>query len=186
MLWSLKTFDARTNTNKMVIKGRVYKFGDNINTDWIISGRYKFSITDMKELAHYIFEDIRPGFFNELSPGHSIIVAGDNFGMGSSREQAPRAIKEAGISCIIARSFARIFYRNSFNIGLPLIEADTSSIIEADEISVDVDKGIINDIIKEKKINFTPWNSFQKELIKGGGIINYLIKHKNFQLKSQA
>ena len=96
----------------MILKGKVFKFGDNINTDWIISGRYKFSITDMKELSKYMFEDIRPGFYEELTPKKSIIVAGENFGMGSSREQAPWVIKEAGVNCVVAKSFARIFFRN--------------------------------------------------------------------------
>ena len=92
----------------MILKGRVFKFGDNINTDWIISGRYKFSITDMKQLSKYLFEDIRPNFYKEIIPGKSIIVAGQNFGMGSSREQAPWVIKEAGALCVVAKSFARI------------------------------------------------------------------------------
>ncbi|UCD16083.1 MAG: 3-isopropylmalate dehydratase [Candidatus Omnitrophota bacterium] len=166
----------------MVLEGKVFKFGDNINTDWIISGRYKFSITDMKKLAHYLFEDIRPDFFKEIIPSKSIIVAGDNFGMGSSREQAPWVIKEAGIVCVIAKSFARIFYRNSFNIGLPLIEADTSSIKEADNIRVDVDKGTITNIKTHNTVKFNRWDSFRKELIQCEGIIKYLKKHKDFKI----
>tara|TARA_B100000315_G_C14460637_1_gene533552 strand:+ start:455 stop:955 length:501 start_codon:yes stop_codon:yes gene_type:complete len=166
----------------MILKGKVFKFGDNINTDWIISGRYKFSITDMKELSKYMFEDIRPGFYEELTPKKSIIVAGENFGMGSSREQAPWVIKEAGVNCVVAKSFARIFFRNAFNIGLALIEADTTNIKEADNISVNLDKGIIK---KEKggAIEFKSWDSFRKELVKCGGIINYLSKNKGFKLK---
>ena len=166
----------------MVLKGKVFKFGNNINTDWIISGRYKFSITDMKQLSHYLFEDIRPGFYNELISSGSIIVSGENFGMGSSREQAPWVIKEAGIKCVIAKSFARIFYRNSFNIGLALIEANTSKLQERDNILIDLNKGFI----KKGKIiaaKFNPWDSFRKELINSGGIINYLAKHKGFNLK---
>jgi len=166
----------------MVIKGRVFKFGNNVNTDWIISGRYKFSITDMKQLSRYLFEDIRPGFYDELVPLGSIVVAGENFGMGSSREQAPWVIKEAGIKCVVAKSFARIFYRNSFNIGLALIEANTSKLHEADNILIDLNKGIIkkNKIIAAK---FNPWDSFRKELINSGGIINYLAKYKGFNLE---
>lgn len=163
----------------MVLKGRVFKFQDNINTDWIISGRYKFSITDMKELSRYLFEDIRPNFFQEIVPGKSIIVAGENFGMGSSREQAPWVIKEAGVACVIAKSFARIFYRNAFNIGLALIEADTSKLFEADIIRVDLEAG---KIIKQGALvgNFKPWGAFEKELIRCGGIFSYLSKHKGF------
>jgi 3-isopropylmalate/(R)-2-methylmalate dehydratase small subunit len=166
----------------MIFRGKAFKFEDNINTDWIISGRYKFSITDMKKLSQYLFEDIRPNFYNEIIPHKSIIVAGQNFGMGSSREQAPRVIKEAGIICVVAKSFARIFYRNAFNIGLPLIEIDTTSIREGDELIVDFDKGIIENLRNKNKIKFLPWNSFQKELITSGGVINYLQKHKDFKL----
>jgi len=166
----------------MKFKGKVFKFGNNINTDWIISGRYKFSITDMKRLARYLFEDIRPNFYKEIIPGKSIIVAGINFGMGSSREQAPWVMKEAGIVCAIAKSFARIFYRNSFNIGLALIEADTSSIKEKDQILVNIDKGEITDFTQKKKIGFSPFDEFRKELIRQKGIINYLNKYEEFKI----
>ena len=167
----------------MAIKGRVFRFGDNINTDWIISGRYKFSITDMKKLSKYLFEDIRPGFYEELISKNSIIVAGENFGMGSSREQAPWVIKEAGILCVVAKSFARIFYRNAFNIGLSLVEADTSNICEKDNISIDFDKGFIKKSKKFELIRFNPWDSFRKDLIGSDGIINYLEKYKDFRIR---
>lgn len=165
----------------MVLKGKVFKFKDDINTDWIISGRYKFSITDMKELSRHLFEDIRPGFYNEIIPAKPIIAAGSNFGMGSSREQAPWVIKEAGVLCVVAKSFARIFYRNAFNIGLALIEADTDKIFEADNISVALAEGKIK---KGNKVvsDFKPWGSFEKELIESGGIFNYLDKHKGFNV----
>lgn len=168
----------------MVLKGRVFKFGDDINTDLIISGRYKFSITDMKKLSQYLFEDVRPDFYKEIIPNSSIVVAGENFGMGSSREQAPWVIKEAGISCVIAKSFARIFYRNSFNIGLALIEADTSSIKEGDNLRVDIDKGIICGENNElSPVKFLPWNNFRKELVSAGGLISYLKKYKDFRIE---
>ncbi|MEI8350368.1 MAG: 3-isopropylmalate dehydratase small subunit [Candidatus Omnitrophota bacterium] len=167
----------------MILEGRVFKFGDNINTDWIISGRYKFSITDMKKLSQYLFEDIRPNFYKEVLPGKSIIVAGENFGMGSSREQAPWVIKEAGITCIIAKSFARIFYRNAFNIGLPLIETDTIALQESDELRIDVDQGILTNQRSKQVVNFVPWNAFRKELVRCSGIINYLKEYKDFKLE---
>ncbi|UCG34681.1 MAG: 3-isopropylmalate dehydratase [Candidatus Omnitrophota bacterium] len=167
----------------MVLKGKVFKFSDNINTDWIISGRYKFSITDMKKLSQYLFEDIRPNFYKEITPHDSIIVAGENFGMGSSREQAPWVIKEAGVSCVIAKSFARIFYRNAFNIGLPLIEADTSAMGEGDYLIVDVDRGTIKNEKNAYTTKFLAWDNFRKELIHCGGIINYLKEHKDFKLE---
>ncbi len=164
----------------MKFRGKVFKFGNDINTDFIISGRYKFSITDMKELCKYLFEDIRPNFYKEIVPGKSIIVAGTNFGMGSSREQAPWVIKEAGVVCVVAKSFARIFYRNAFNIGLPLIETDTSSIKEGDEIIVDVGEGRIKDLTSGNEVAFIPFDRFRKELIRSGGIIPYLKKHREF------
>jgi 3-isopropylmalate/(R)-2-methylmalate dehydratase small subunit len=136
----------------------------------------------MKKLSQYLFEDIRPNFYKEIIPGKSIIVAGENFGMGSSREQAPWVIKEAGIVCIVAKSFARIFYRNAFNIGLPLIETDTSSLEESNTLNIDVDSGIINNLATNKTLKFVPWNNFRKELVVCGGIINYLQKHKDFKL----
>ena len=167
----------------MKFEGKVFKFGDDINTDFIISGRYKFAITDMKELSQYLFEDIRPNFYKEITPGRSIIVAGSNFGMGSSREQAPWVIKEAGILCVVAVSFARIFYRNSFNIGLPLIEADTSGLEEGDQIIVDVNGGEIFSKKKNSRTSFLPFDTFRKELIKCGGIISYLRKYKTLKIK---
>ncbi len=166
----------------MKYKGKAFRFGNDINTDFIISGRYKFSITDMKELSKHLFEDIRPNFYDEIKGKKSIIVAGENFGMGSSREQAPRVIKEAGVLCVIAKSFARIFYRNAFNIGLALIETDTSSIKEKDELEVDVNNGLVKDLTKGKASNFIPWNKFQTQLIKQDGIVNYLEMNKGFNL----
>lgn len=165
----------------MILEGRVFKFGDDINTDGIISGRYKFAITDMKELSRYLFEDIRPNFYKEIVAGKSIIAAGQNFGMGSSREQAPWVIKEAGIICIAAKSFARIFYRNAFNIGLPLVEIDTSSLAEGEEIMIDVDQGAVMRG-RRAQILFNPWDNFRKDLVHCGGIIKYLEKYKDFKL----
>lgn len=166
----------------MSTKGKVFKFGDNINTDAIISGRYKFSITDMKQLARYLFEDIRPGFYDAIQGQNPIIAAGVNFGMGSSREQAPWVIKEAGVLCVVAKSFARIFYRNAFNIGLALIEADTGALKEADTVDMDYRRGVIK-ISDGGVVNFKPWDNFREELIRRGGIINYLKQHKQFNLK---
>lgn len=166
----------------MIYRGRVFRFSDDINTDIIISGRYKFAITDMKVLSRHLFEDIRPGFYKEIIPNKSIIVSGHNFGMGSSREQAPWVIKEAGILCVIAKSFARIFYRNAFNIGLGLIEADTDKIREKDQLEVNLKRGIIKDVTKKIEVKFLPWNSFQADLIKSGGIVRYLEKNKGFKI----
>ena len=166
----------------MNLEGKVFKFGNDINTDFIISGRYKFAITDMKQLSQYLFEDIRPGFYREITPGKSIIAAGENFGMGSSREQAPWVIKEAGIVCVVAKSFARIFYRNAFNIGLCLLEADTSRISESDFLEIGLKKGIIFNKTNNLTVKFHPLDDFRLNLIKLGGIVPYLNKYKDFQI----
>lgn len=166
----------------MIIKGIAYKFADNINTDVIISGRYKFSISDIKELSKHVMEDIDPGFHKRIKPGNSIIVAGENFGMGSSREQAPLVLKTAGITAIVAKSFARIFYRNSFNIGLPLIEADTSKIKDKDMIVVDIEKGLLNNLTKTQSIKINSFPEIMQKLLRDGGIVKHFKKYKGINL----
>lgn len=160
----------------MSIIGKSIKLGDNINTDFIISGRYKFAITDMKELAKHIMEDIDPNFAQKIVPGESIIVAGNNFGMGSSREQAPLVIKQAGIQAVLSSQFARIFFRNSFNIGLLLIETDTSKIDEGDQLQIDLDKGLVKNLTKGIVLEIKPLPKFMQDLLTEGGIINYYKK----------
>ena len=162
----------------MKIKGEAVLLGDNINTDFIISGRYKFSITDMKELAKHIMEDIDPEFPKKLKPGISIITAGENFGMGSSREQAPLVIKESGIVCVVAKSFARIFYRNGFNIGLPLIQADTSKIKEGDALLVDLDNSLLENMSQKLTLTLQPLSPVMQKLLADGGIVPHLKKHQ--------
>ncbi|MFH1441823.1 MAG: 3-isopropylmalate dehydratase small subunit [Candidatus Omnitrophota bacterium] len=166
----------------MKIKGVSIKLGDNINTDFIISGRYKFSITDMKELAKHIMEDLDPDFSKKISPGKSIMVAGSNFGMGSSREQAPLVIKEAGIAAVLAKSFARIFYRNAFNIGLVLIEVDTDRIDEKDLLEIDLDKGIFRNLTKNYQEKINPLPEFMQALLKEGGVVNYFKKYGELKI----
>ncbi len=161
----------------MKIEGKAIKLGDNINTDFIISGRYKFSITDIKELAGHIMEDIDPEFPKKIIPGKSIIVAGNNFGMGSSREQAPLVIKESGIVAVFARSFARIFYRNGFNIGLPLVEVDTGKISAGDILEADLAKGIVKNLSKNIELKVKPLPDFMQKLLQEGGIVNFFKKH---------
>jgi len=166
----------------MKIEAKSIKLGDNINTDFIISGRYKFSITDMKELAKHIMEDIDPEFPRKIVPGKSVIVAGKNFGMGSSREQAPLVIKESGIMAVLAKSFARIFYRNGFNIGLPLVEIDTDKIDENDSLLIDLDQGFVKNLTKNTEFKITPLPQFMQQLLKEGGVINYLKKYKELKV----
>lgn len=162
----------------MNLEGISIKLGDDINTDFIISGRYKFSITDLKELSKHIMEDIDPAFSAKIIPGESIIAAGENFGMGSSREQAPLVIKKCGIVAVLAKSFARIFYRNGFNIGLPLIETDTEILDENDALLIDMDKGILKNVTKNIKIEIKPLPKFMQELLREGGLVNYYKKFK--------
>ena len=161
----------------MKISGKAIRLEDNINTDVIISGRYKFSITDIRELSKHIMEDIDPDFPKKIIPGESIIVAGKNFGMGSSREQAPLVIKESGIVAVLAKSFARIFFRNSFNIGLALIETDTDKIKESDSLEIDLDRGEVKNLSQKKKLTIKPLPPFMQQILTEGGIVSYFKKY---------
>ncbi|NQU04239.1 MAG: 3-isopropylmalate dehydratase small subunit [Syntrophaceae bacterium] len=157
----------------MKIEGKIWKFEDNIDTDLIIPARY-LNVSDGKELAKNCFIDHRPEFAGDVSAG-DVIIAGRNFGCGSSREHAPLAIKSAGISIVIARSFARIFYRNAFYIGLSLLESDEAFdyLMDGDRASVDMAKGEINNL-KGKIISAKPIPDFMRKLIDMGGLVNYI------------
>ncbi|MBB5263602.1 3-isopropylmalate/(R)-2-methylmalate dehydratase small subunit [Catenibacillus scindens] len=158
--------------------GHVFKYGDNVDTDVIIPARH-LATTDAKGLAQHCMEDIDPDFVNKVQPG-DIIVARKNFGCGSSREHAPMAIKASGVSCVIAETFARIFYRNAINIGLPIIECrEASEDIEAgDEIEIDFDSGIIYNKTKDTSYKGQAFPPFMQELIGAGGLINYMNQQK--------
>ena len=160
----------------MKLTGDVWKYGDDIDTDVIIPARY-LNTSDPEELARHCLEDLDSEFTEKMSQG-DIIVAGDNFGCGSSREHAPLAIKAAGVSCIIANSFARIFYRNAINIGLPIMESKeaVNSIAEGDRLSVDLDQGLIKNLTRDEEYQAKPFPEFMQELIASGGLINYLKK----------
>ena len=154
------------------MQGKVWKFGDNIDTDLIIAARY-LNTSEPSELAKHVMEDADPEFVSKMSEG-DIIVAGENFGCGSIREHAPIALKAAGISAVIAPTFARIFYRNAFNMGLPIFELPQAlEIKEGELISIDLDSGTIEDIDKEITYSFTPIPPFMQELLASGGLINY-------------
>lgn len=159
------------------------KQDNDINTDYIISGRYKFHIEDPDELAEHVFEDLEPNFIKRLGK-RLIIVAGENFGCGSSREQAPLALKHAGIKIIIAKNFARIFYRNAFNLGLLLVEANTDKIKDNDLIEMDLDQGLLKDKTQKFNVEIKPLPDFMKKIFKEGSIINYFNKHGGFNLKN--
>ncbi|MBI4654287.1 MAG: 3-isopropylmalate dehydratase small subunit [Nitrospirae bacterium] len=160
----------------MILKGKVWKFGDNIDTDAIIPARY-LNTSDPKELAKHVMEDADKEFPGKVKAG-DIIIAGTNFGCGSSREHAPIAIKAAGIQSVIAKSFARIFYRNAFNIGLPIFESDEAAdkIEQGDEVEIDADKGIIRNITKNEEYTAKPMPPFMQELISAGGLIKWTKK----------
>lgn len=156
----------------MQIKGQVHKFGDNVNTDEIIPARY-LNIKNIDELTKHCLEDIDKEFINKMKKG-DIIVAGENFGCGSSREQAPLTIKGAGVSCVIAQSFARIFYRNAINIGLPILECEeTEDIKTGDLIEIDLEEGEIKNLTREKVYQAQPFPEFIQEIISAGGLIKW-------------
>ena len=158
----------------MNAKGFVHKYGDNVDTDVIIPARY-LNIADKKELATHCMEDIDTNFVKVVKGG-DVMVGGFNFGCGSSREHAPIAIKASGISCVIAKTFARIFYRNAINIGLAILECPEASdrIADGDEVSVDFDTGIITNLTKQETYQAEPFPDFIKEIIHANGLLNSL------------
>lgn len=161
---------------KLTAHGSVHKYGDNVDTDVIIPARY-LNTSDRRELAAHCMEDIDGGFVNNVRPG-DIMVGEANFGCGSSREHAPIAIKESGIACVIACTFARIFYRNAINIGLPILECPEAAreIKAGDEVDIDFDSGIITDVTSGKTYTAEPFPEFIKDIIDKGGLLNSLKK----------
>lgn len=162
----------------MRIKGRAWKFGDHINTDAIIPGRH-LNVSDPKALAKHCMEDADPQFIKNMTKG-DLIVAGKNFGCGSSREHAPIAIKAAGISCVVAKSFARIFYRNAFNVGLPIFESEEAveAIQTGDIVEVNWDTGEILNVTKGKCFRSQPIPHFLQEIVRNGGLMKHIAKGK--------
>jgi 3-isopropylmalate/(R)-2-methylmalate dehydratase small subunit len=157
----------------MFIKGRVHKFGDDINTDDIIAAKYLVS-TDAKELGRHCLETVSPDFAVSVKPG-DIIVAGKNFGCGSSREHAPLAIKGCGVSAVVAKSFAAIFFRNAINIGLPFLElTDAAGIANSDEIEIDLSRGQIKNVTKGQTYQTQPFPEFLQGIVKAGGLMSYI------------
>lgn len=156
---------------KMTAQGTVFKYGDNVDTDVIIPARY-LNIADPKELASHAMEDIDTEFVKNVKPG-DIIVANKNFGCGSSREHAPRVLKDNGVACVIAASFARIFYRNAINIGLAILECPEASekIQSGDEVAIDFDTGLITNLTKGETYQANPFPAFIKEIIQAGGLM---------------
>ncbi|MDD5680844.1 MAG: 3-isopropylmalate dehydratase small subunit [Candidatus Omnitrophica bacterium] len=166
-------------------KGTAHRLNpfDNVNTDYVISGRYKFKIKDMKELSRYLFEDIDPAFHKKVKNG-DYVVAGENFGCGSSREQAPWVIKEAGISAVLAKSFARIFFRNAFNIGLCAVECDTDKIREGDIVELDIDKERVINHTQGETIKTKPIPGLMRQFLHDGGVIEHFKKYGDFKIET--
>lgn len=165
----------------MKLIGKAHKFGDDVNTDYIISGKYKFKTLDEKEMAKHVMEGLDPEFYKKISPG-DFIVAGRNFGCGSSREQAPIAIKAAGISAVIAKSFARIFFRNSINIGLPAIECkEIEKINNNDELDVNMENGKIINKTKNVELKIIPLPKIMIKILNDGGLAAHFRKYGGFK-----
>jgi len=160
----------------MKLRGKAWKFGDDISTDHITPGRYYHLRSNMPELAKHVMEDADPEFPKKMKPG-DFIVAGKNFGMGSSREHAPLAIKIAGVSAVLAKSFARIFYRNAINVGLPLLIVDTDSIESGDELEVDLSTGVVKNLTKGTEIKAKPLPEVMIKILQEGGLVSYVKNH---------
>ena len=162
----------------MELTGKAWKYGDDVDTDVIIPARH-LNTSDPAELARHCMEDIDPGFASKVSPG-DILVAGKNFGCGSSREHAPIAIKACGVAAVVARSFARIFYRNAFNMGLPIFEAPQAvdEIEAGDLLSIDMQAGTLRNKTKGREYRIVPVPPFMQELVSAGGLLNYTVARR--------
>src|SRR5574344_1178406 len=163
------------------MKGKAFKFGDNISTDHIAPGRLFHLRSNLPEFAKHVLEDADPTFASSMKKG-DFVVAGNNFGLGSSREHAPQIIKIAGVGAVLAKSFARIFYRNSINIGLLAIECDTDGIDAGDELDLDIEKGVLNNLTKGTITQIEPLPDVMIRLLEDGGLIEHIKKNGDFNL----
>ena len=168
----------------MILKGRAWKFGDSISTDHIAPGRYFHLRTNLPELAKHVLVDANKDFASQMSPG-DFIVAGRNFGLGSSREHAPRIIRIAGVGAVLAQSFARIFFRNSINVGLPVLEIDTSSIEQGDELEVDLEAGTVRNVTRDQTLAFAPLPPVMVKILGDGGLVEHFKKYGDFNLETE-
>ncbi len=165
----------------MLLQGKVWKFGDGISTDHIAPGRYLHLRSNLPELAKHVLEDAKPDFAREMNKG-DFVVAGKNFGLGSSREHAPTIMKIAGINAVLAKSFARIFYRNAINVGLLAVICDTDKIEEGDELEVDVEKGRIRNKSKDIQFFFSSLPPVMQNILNDGGLVAYVNKYGDLKL----
>jgi len=164
-----------------VLRGRAFKFGDSISTDHIIPGRYAHLRSNLAELAKHVLEDADPTFVSRVKPG-DFIVAGSNFGLGSSREHAPLVIKMAGVSAILAKSVARIFFRNAINLGLPVLMCDTDKINDGDELEIDLEGGKVKDLTNGSELTLGKIPEVMLRILAEGGLIPYIQKYGDFRL----
>ena len=167
--------------HKVNITGKAHVYGDSIDTDAIIPGKYTKTL-DLQTFADHVLEDLDPEFKNRIQPG-DILVAGENFGCGSSREQAPLALKIAGVSVVIAKYFARIFFRNAVNIGLPVLEVSDYEIVTGDELAVDLKSGVVKNLTTEQVYNATKMPQVMLDILDEGGLVHYLKKYGDYQLR---
>lgn len=167
-----------------MLKGGVFKFGDDISTDHIAPGRLIYLRSNLPELAKHVFEDADPTFAKRVKSG-DFVVGGKNFGLGSSREHAPIIIKMSGVSAVLAKSFARIFFRNAINIGLPALICDTDKINDGDRLEVDLEKGIINNLTNQAQLSFSRIPEVMLRILNEGGLIPYIKKHQSLDILSQ-
>jgi 3-isopropylmalate/(R)-2-methylmalate dehydratase small subunit len=165
----------------MKLTGNAWKFGDNISTDLICPGRYFHLRSNLPELAKHVLEDADPDFAEKMKEG-DFVVGGNNFGLGSSREHAPTIIKLAGVSAVLAKSFARIFYRNAINVGLPLLECNTDKIDEGDELEIELLEGVIKDKAKGIELKAPPLPRAMMNILNDGGLVSHIAKHNGFQI----
>ena len=164
-----------------MLKGKAHVFGDAISTDLIVPGRYAHLRSNLPELAKHALEDADPAFTKKVNPG-DFVVGGSNFGLGSSREHAPIVIKMNGITAVIAKSFARIFYRNCINVGLPAIICDTSRIKQNDLLDLDIERGTLKDVTQGFEIAFHPMPKVMRTILADGGLVNHIKKHGDFRI----
>jgi 3-isopropylmalate/(R)-2-methylmalate dehydratase small subunit len=166
----------------MMGEGTAHRFGDDVSTDHITSGRHRFLARDLKALAAHCLEDLDPAFAARAQPG-DFVVAGRNFGCGSSREYAPRVIQALGIRAVLARSFARIFYRNAINIGLPAIEAPTEGIAAADRLALDLEAGVVRNLTRDTTVECRPFPAVMQAILQDGGLVAHLRKHGGYRIR---
>jgi 3-isopropylmalate/(R)-2-methylmalate dehydratase small subunit len=167
----------------MTIRAKAHTFGDDVNTDYIISGKYKFKSNDLDDMARHAMEELDPHYYERVSPEGGILVAGTNFGCGSSREQAPLVLLRSNTKAVLAASFARIFFRNAINTGLPLVECDTSRVNEGDELEVDLEGGVVRNLTTGEELPFSPLPPVMARLLADGGLAAHFRKYKTFSLE---